>query len=202
MKRSRELPVLLKRDGEREAFDFAKLSRSVAAALSASGYDPRCAPPLCRAVSLHLEQWRDPRPPTTEYVYRCVRTVLNETGLEDVADGFAAYRRRREALRRGVKVLSSRRNVNGPTSWEKGRIARLLVRRYDLTAVTARILAGDIERRVLAIGHSVVSAALVTELIRNELMAWGLAPESGGGVPAPATASDDAVAKQNASGQE
>ena len=54
-------------------------------------------------------------------------------------------------------------------------IVRSLERRFELTPNVARILAAEIEKRVLGLDYRVVTAALVIELIRNELSAWGLA---------------------------
>jgi len=36
--------------------------------------------------ALHLQDWSEQAPPTTSYIYRCVRAVLQQTGLADVAD--------------------------------------------------------------------------------------------------------------------
>ncbi|MEP0847187.1 MAG: hypothetical protein HRF50_10270 [Phycisphaerae bacterium] len=177
--------VVVKRDGALESFDFSRLRRSLASAMHACGYDAEHADALGRAVMVHLGEWRGARPPTTEYVHRCVRTVLSETGLSDVAESFAMFRKRRDAGRRSVRVASSAAPDRSPATWEKARIARSLERRAELQHSTARILAGDIERRVLALGYSVVTTGLLRELVENELLAWGLslAPGADAAVP-------------------
>lgn len=173
MKKSRGLWIV-KRDGSHEAFDFAKLRRCVGAAMRACRYDDACADALCRAVRMHLDEARR-RPPSSEYVFRCVQSVLNETGLADVAEQLAGHRKVRDGRRRALAVIGARNGGAEAAPWEKSRVARSLERRYQLTHSTARILAGEIEQRVLALEYRVVSAALVDELVRNELMSWGLA---------------------------
>jgi hypothetical protein len=57
-------------------------------------------------------------------------------------------------------------------------VVTTLERRHSLKASVARILAGEIESRVLGLNYGVVSSALIAELIRNELMAWGLSDDA------------------------
>jgi hypothetical protein len=54
-------------------------------------------------------------------------------------------------------------------------VADALEARHGLRRSVARFLAGEVERRVLSLEYHVVSTALIAELIRNELLAWGLA---------------------------
>lgn len=179
------VPMVRKRDGSLERFEFAKLRRGLAVAMRDCGYEARFADSLAQAVTIHIRDWRDGRPPTSEYIFRCVRTVLDETGLEDVARRLMTHRRYRACRRRGLTVLDTRRPGRAATPWRKSVVVSTLQRRHKLGATAARILAGQIEERVLSLNYSVISSALVAELIRSELMAWGL---SEAGCPHAATA--------------
>lgn len=166
--------MVRKGDGTQEPFDLRKLRRSLAAAMAACQYDERFAESLAQAVLLHLTDWKDRRPPSTEYIFRCVREVLTETGLADVARQLCLHRRTRSQRRRGMTVVGG----DGPGSarpWAKGAVCTALREAHGLTPSVARILAGEIETRVMALNYELISAGLVAELIQSELLAWGLA---------------------------
>jgi hypothetical protein len=167
--------VVRKRDGSREPFDVAKLRRSVAAAMNECRYDVRYAESLARAVEVHVAKVDEARQPTSDYIFRCVRTALAETGLTDVAEHVTAYRRERAARRRAVSVLSGEGPPWRTAPWRKSKVVERLEGGSGLTRITARILAGEIEYRVLNMNHNLVSSALIDEMIRIELLVWGLA---------------------------
>jgi hypothetical protein len=169
---------IAKRDGSLEAFELCKLRRTLAGAMRGCGYDEMYADALAKAVAIHVKEWRDATPPTTEYIFGCVRAVLDETGLGDVAASLQRYARQREMKRRRVEVLNTRHPEQPKAAWSKGRIAGTLERRHGLKPSVARILAAEIESRVLGLNYGVVSSALIAELIRNELMAWGLSDDA------------------------
>lgn len=167
--------MIAKREGRLEPFETAKLRRCLAAAMKTCNCDERFADALARALELHLRDRREPRPPTTDYIFRCLRTALCETGMDQVARQLARHRRRRTSQRRKLSVFDARASQPALAPWRKATVAGTLERRHGLTHSVARILAGEIERRVLALEYSAISTALIAELIRNELMAWGLA---------------------------
>lgn len=167
--------MVVKRGGELEPFEAAKLRRCLAAALWACDRDPRLADALARAVELHLQSWNSPHPPSTDYVFRCACVALSETGLAGVARYLVRRQRRRAARRRELTVFDPRRPGRSPVRWRKASVALLLRSRYGLRRPVARFLAGVVERQVFNLGYAVVSTTLIRELIRNELLAWGLA---------------------------
>lgn len=184
MKKAGEI-LVAKREGGLEPFEVAKPRRCLAAAMRDCKGDQRFADALARAVELHLAEWTRTRPPTTEYVFRCLRIALTETGMDRVAQQLAGHRRRRASQRRRLSVFDA--DAPEPqralTPWRKAAVARTLEARYELNHSVARILAGEIERRVLALEYTVVSTALIVELVRNELLAWGLADAVTGAAP-------------------
>lgn len=166
--------LVRKRDGGREPFQVAKVRRGLAVAMRECQYDERFADSLARAVALHVEGWRDRHLPTTEYIFRCVRTVLKETGLVDVARQISLHRRCRAQRRRTVQVLDLRDRQRTARPWRKTDVARTFEIHHGLAPETSRILAAAVEERVLSLNYEVLTAALVDELVRSELLAWGL----------------------------
>lgn len=165
--------VIVKRDGSLESFSARKLRRIIAAAMRQCRYDPKLADPLVQAVEVHLQYWEENRPPTSEYVFRCVHAVLKQTGLKDVAECLAGHRRWRRLKRRSIRVLRVAPK-RGSVPWRKTTLVRRMTQRYGVGAQVARIVAGELEQRVLNLGFRTVSGTLIEELLRNELLAWGL----------------------------
>ena len=184
--------MITKRDGQLEPFDVAKPRRCLTAAMRDSSHDEHFADVLARAVEFHLFAWPKTSLPTTDYVSRCLQTALTQTGMEEVAEQLIRHHRLRTTRRRNLSVLDSRSSRLNLTRWRKGAVARTLERRYGLSHSVARILAGEIEQRVLALSYTVVSTALIAEVLRNELLAWGLA--DGTTDTAPAVPASDVVA--------
>jgi hypothetical protein len=95
--------------------------------------------------------------------------------MDSVARMLVGHRRRRAAQRRQLSVCDPSESQFALAPWRKAALAANLEGRCGLSHGVARILAGEIERRVLALEYTVVSTALIAELTRNELLAWGLA---------------------------
>lgn len=168
-------PVIIgKRDGHTEAFSIAKLKRCLSGAMLACSRDARFADPLAQAVQMHLEQWAEARPPTSDYIFRCLRSALTQTGMPEAAEELVSHRQIRSAGRRSVRVYDSAGCRSNGEPWRKAALVNTLQARYGLRRPTARMLAREIETRVLALDYPLVSTALINELMRNELSAWGL----------------------------
>ena len=72
-----------------------------------------------------------------------------------------------------VRVYDSAGCRSNGEPWRKAVVVNTLQARYGLRRPTARILAREIETRVLALEYPLVSTGLINELMRNELLAWG-----------------------------
>jgi hypothetical protein len=166
--------VLSKQDGTLERFSQAKLTNSLAAAMRNLAYEPRLAGPLARAVAMHLQEWSQPSPPTTDYVYRCARSVLQQTGLTDVADVLASHRRLRTVRRHRIRVVENASAGARSEPWRKSTLVETLRRRHGLRQAVSRFVAGRIEAQVFALDYRTVSRSFLAELMRSELQAWGL----------------------------
>lgn len=173
MKSTRQI-VLSKQDGTLERFSESKLTNCLAAAMRNLAYDPRLAGPLARAVAMHLQEWSHTSPPTTDYVYRCARSVLQQTGLTDVADVLASHRRLRTVRRHRIRVVESASAGARSEPWRKSALVETLRGRHGLRRAVSRFVAGRIEAQVFALDYRTVSKSFLAELMRSELQAWGL----------------------------
>jgi hypothetical protein len=168
--------AITKQDGSVECFRAAKLTACLTRVLDGRAYDPRLAGPLARAVAMHLEEWTDPRLPTTHYIFRCVCSVLQQTGLNDVAEDLINHRRLRASRRRRIRVIDDKARKGGkPRPWRKLSLVATLQDAFGISHAVARFLAGQVEAQVFALNYRLVTKAFLTELVRNEVLAWGLA---------------------------
>ena len=135
--------------------------------------DARFADPLAQAVQMHLEQWTESRPPTSDYIFRCLRSALVQTGMPEAAEELLSRRQARRDGRCGVRVYDSAACRSSSEPWRKTAVVNCLQTRYGLRYATARVLAREIETRVLALDYRLVSTALIREMVCNELLAWG-----------------------------
>ncbi len=189
MKSTRQI-VLSKQDGTLERFSPAKLTNCLSAAMRNLAYDPRLAGPLARAVAMHLQEWSAASPPTTDYVYRCARSVLQQTGLTDVADVLASHRRLRTVRRHRIRVVESASAGARSEPWRKSALVETLRGRHGLRRAVSRFVAGRIEAQVFALDYRTVSRSFLAELMRSELQAWGLVEGKVYRVEAACTAGD------------
>ena len=166
-----------KRDGSIESFSISKLRSALTRVLRTSECDAKLAEPLAKAVAVHLEDWEDQNPPSTDYVFRCVRQVLEQTGLDDAAREFARQRRIRDERRKSLRVVDRDAPGQRFAPWRKAEVFRSLQKDYGIGSAAARFLAGRTEDQVFALNYRLISKTLIAELIRNELLAWGLADE-------------------------
>lgn len=173
MKRYTVLKIV-KRDGAIEPFQLSKLRRCLSVVMRDCGYDERLADALARAVAMTLQEWKRRTFPTTEYIFRCCLTVLRETEMGEVADRLEAHRAQRAARLGSVTVFDPQRPDRGAVKWRKGAVVKELEQDFGLSRSIARILASDIEQRVVGLNYSVVSWTLVREVIKAEVDAWGL----------------------------
>lgn len=173
--RSTKQIVVTKQDGTLERFNLAKLTGSLAGAMRGHAYDPRLAVPLAKAVAMHLQDLQLTTPPTTDYIYRCARSVLQQTGLPDVADELANFRRQRRTRRRRVRVVDAALPEARGELWRKSALVQTLQTRYGLRHSVSRFVAGQIETQVFALDHREITRTFLAELVRNEVLAWGLA---------------------------
>jgi hypothetical protein len=163
-----------KSEGSIERFQVGKLRRSIWLAMQGLDCEPQLADPLARAVAMYVRGRRSAAMLTTGDVFECAQTVLDDTGLGEVSRRLAEHRRQRVGRRRRLLVADFERADAECVGWSKQRVVDAIERQYRLRHPVARIIGGEVEKRVLELDFKVVSTTLVREIVRNELLAWGL----------------------------
>lgn len=165
---------IVKAEGAIERFQISKLRRSLALAMSGGECDVDLADPLARAIAMYVRGRRSAATLSTQHVFECAQAVLRDTGLTETAMKMARHRRDRARRRQTVLVGDLERPEAEPAAWSKQRVVEAIERQFRLRMPVARILAAEIERRVLQLDYKMISTGLVREVIRNEMLAWGL----------------------------
>lgn len=169
--------LITKSDGSREVFVEEKLRRCLSLALASASFDEVHASALASAVRIHIERDADTANLTSEYVFQCAIAVLNQTGATQAAEELQKHYREREGLRRRTRVFNPQRPAKGLKPWRKSAVVATLRNKHGVDAKVARVLAGEIEMRIFASGYQVIRTPLILEIVKNELMAWGLIDE-------------------------
>ncbi len=188
-----------KRDGKTVAFDPSKIAGAVRKASEQvrreQGTAPAADPELITAKV--ISYLRDPFSPyftaeedgriipDIEDVQDLIEIVLAESGCHEVMTAYKLYRKKRENIRRQLKIRSkdstetrdstdalllvesNTGNVTYP--WDRNRIIDALRRETSLPYEEARSIAKAVENRAFAWDGSTISSSLVREMVNNEL---------------------------------
>lgn len=173
---------VLKRDGSVEPFVLAKLLNCIGHGFHASG-EPQergsaTSRGLAEAVQTYLFQSQAEAAVPSDHLSELVELVLTQTGYSAAGMAIRQHQHARERMRRWTKV-AHRRVRDGrfvQRQWNKSKVVRHLMEDHQLDAPAARVIAGRVEQLVFNCGLKVVTAELVTELAKSELLAWGLLP--------------------------
>jgi hypothetical protein len=171
-----------KRDGSLEALSYAKLLNSLRRSLEAGGdavgMEANVAAGLAEALHDHLKKTNREEPIDSKHLSELVEVVLAQTGHAAACWAAQQHRMMREQRRRNLMVANPRPSDGRYVRrrWEKSHIVQHLRRQHGLDAPVARMLAGRVEQLVFNCGLQVVTAGLVYEITRSELLAWGLLP--------------------------
>jgi len=173
---------VLKRDGSIEPFVLAKLHNCIGHGFVASGQPQErgssTSRGLAEAVQTYLMKSRSHTAVPSDHLTELVELVLTQTGYAGAGSAIRHHHHARERLRRWIKVATFRARDGhlAHRRWDKSRVVRSLIDAHALDAPAARIIGGRIEQLVFNCGLKVVTADLVRELTKCELLAWGLLP--------------------------
>ncbi|MDZ8118099.1 anaerobic ribonucleoside-triphosphate reductase [Pontiella agarivorans] len=133
------------------------------------------------------------RIPKIEDVQDLVEITLAEQGETLVVATYKRYRKQREIARRNIRVRgtdsaavdvtdaalllveSSSKNVNLP--WDRKRIVKQILDKTDLSVEVAINVAKAVENRIIGGDMTIISTALIRELVNNELTERGYAQQ-------------------------
>lgn len=186
----RHFTQVKKRDGRIVRFDKSKIADAIfKAAQAVGGEDRLLAEELADAVTFFMRKKFGARIPGIEEIQDVVEKVLIETGHAKTAKTYILYRSKRAQIRESLKVRkeildhasstdlsllvapSSRDEV---LTWDKGRIAKALIKETGLEEDLAYKIASCVEAKVLNSGIQQISTPLIRELVNNELFDLGL----------------------------
>ncbi len=171
-----------KRDGSDEPFSPAKLACGIREGLDASGEAAglagSTAAGLAEAVGDYVKKSCTDGPVESKFLAELVELVLAQTGHTAACMAFQRYRSFRDQQRRRVMVANARSSDGRfvRRRWNKSHIVQHLRRQHGLDAPVSRMIAGRVEQLIFQCGLNVVTAGLVYEMIKSELLAWGLLP--------------------------
>ncbi|MBN2563652.1 MAG: hypothetical protein JXQ75_22265 [Phycisphaerae bacterium] len=171
-----------KRDGSTEPLSFAKMLNCIRNGLEASGEAPGLetgmAAGLAEVVHEYVKKSFRNSAVESRRLAELVDLVLAQTGHTAACMATQQYRSLREQQRRQVMVANPRPSDGRYVRrrWNKSHIVQHLRRRHMLGAPVSRMIAGRVEQLVFNCGLRVVTAGLVCEIIKSELLAWGLLP--------------------------
>lgn len=173
---------VIKRDGSAEPFVLAKLLHSIRCGLMVANetqdLDTSTAGNLGEAVYEYLKATYGDSNVTARQLAELVELVLTQTGHNGAAMAIREHHRFREKLRRTIMVASARPGDGRYVQhrWNKTLILQHLRRQHCLEAPAARMIAGRVEELVFNCGLRVITCGLVREMVKSELLAWGLLP--------------------------
>lgn len=171
-----------KRDGSIEPFVMAKVLNCIHNGLVTCGepnaLDCTTAGSLAEAIYDYLRGSYPADPVPSRHLSDLVELVLDQTGHAAAGLAIRQHSGFRDQRRRRLTVASSR-SADGrfvQHRWNKGLLVQHLRRQHQLDTPAARMISGRVEQLLLDCGLRVVTAGLVREMARSELLAWGLLP--------------------------
>lgn len=173
-----------KRDGSTEPLSFCKLTggmrRSLEAAGEAIGLEAATSAGLAEAIHDYLRRAGREEAIDTRHLAELVELVLLQTGHNGAAAVFHQYQSLRDQQRRRLMVAGQRPSDGRYVQrrWDKSLVVQHLRRQHNLESTVARLIAGRVEQLMFACGLRVVTGGLVYEMIKSELLAWGLLPSA------------------------
>ena len=170
MSESRMIRVL-KRDGGVERFDEAKLTASMFAGMEGREGDYEDARELARAVRCYLHRSNWPCVASAA-IFEMAMKILRRVRLGEASIAMADYRQRRKAARKQIRVVHDRGQM---TAWDKSWLAKLASQSWHLAPRTGRIVAGEVERLVLAQQRESIARSDLIDLLNRCVVEYGLA---------------------------
>jgi hypothetical protein len=133
---------------------------------------------LAEAVHEYVRKTYGDEPVESKRLSELVEIVLSQTGHTAACWATQQDRALREQQRRRLMVANPRPSDGRYVRrrWDKSHVVQHLRRQHGLDAPVARMLAGRVEQLIFNCGLRVVTSGLVYEMIKSELLAWGLLP--------------------------
>ncbi|MFZ2146896.1 MAG: ATP cone domain-containing protein [Sedimentisphaerales bacterium] len=176
---------VIKADGSLEEYSHTKVMGTVNNALDKIGQaDIYIAEQLAEVVTYFLYHRQNRRSVTSSEIFSIINAVLTATNYEDAAIGLSEHHFERMLKRSRTEVVSidiqeltdaellaGTEGTNNRCRWDKSRIVKDLVLKYDLCQPTARAIASMVEEKIFNMGVSLVPSSLIKQLVLGDTAA-------------------------------
>lgn len=169
MARSGKISVV-KRDGSIEPFDRFKLRGCLLRVLPPGAEEFYLAGALSSAIECYLRRLGR-RCVSSAALLEMTLQALCSANQDPSALALEHRHRRRLEMRNALQVRHGRSHI----AWSKQWLAHLAATRWELSRPAARIVAGDVEERLLARPRRHLSRKAVLAMLDEALQAYGLA---------------------------
>ena len=164
--------LVQKRDGTLEAFDQARLAGSLLAALSAESVEQETAENLAFAVEHYISRVGLERV-SSPAVFEMAVKILRSIQCPEAAERYEAWSLRRRRFRKQFRIVDDQGRV---TLWDKGKLADQTKRQWMVSDRTARIVAGELEKRLMDRPNVAwIGAGKLQDELNSLVAAFGLA---------------------------
>lgn len=160
-----------KRDGSIQSFEQAKITRALWSVIEPEGGHYLDARHLAEAIQIYLER-EGQDVVSSAAVFEMVLKVLHRTGMVLPACALEAHRACRALGRKQLLVVHE---PGKATYWDKGWLASLAERSWQLAPMTARIIAAQVESTLLSTGQRQIGRDDVIDLLNAAVASFGLA---------------------------
>jgi transcriptional regulator NrdR family protein len=176
---------VIKTDGSVEEYLHTKIIGTISTALSAIGRaDIYVAEELAEVVTFYLYKRQHRRTANISEIFSIIKAVLASTGHEEAAAALSEHNFERRLKRSRVEVVSvdvekladaemlcQNDHPDRRSRWDKTRIVKDLMEKYDVSRQTARTIASMVEEKIFNMGLTLVSASLIKQLVLSDTAA-------------------------------
>lgn len=175
---------VIKADGSVEQYLHTKVIGTINKALTLSNNTDMCITEQLAEVITYFLYGRKSRSISSSEIYSIIQAVLAETGHENAAEVLNEYHFRRQLRRNrvevadidvedlaGAEMLEESRRLGETSRWDKSRIVKHLIKKYELDQGCCRVIASIVEEKILNMGNTLVSRSLIKQLVLIETAA-------------------------------
>lgn len=173
---------VIKADGSVEEYSHTKVMGTINNALGKiEQTDIYFAEQLAEVVTYFVYHRQNRRSITSSEIFSIIKAVLTATGYEDAAIVLSEYHFERKLKRSRTEVVSidiqkltdaellvEAEGTGSKCRWDKSRIIKDLVTKYELCQPTARAIASMVEEKVFNMGINLVPSSLIKQLVLGD----------------------------------
>jgi transcriptional regulator NrdR family protein len=162
---------VIKRDGTTEPFDLERLAGALWRGLYAVGGSLTDARQLAKAVALHLGRQKRTEV-TSDELFEMMLKALRRVRFAEAAELLLLHRTLRTVRREQLQV---RHHGDQLTRWDKSWLVSVAMELWPISHRMARIIAGEVEERLLVPDRTEVPREKVLALLNRKMCELGLA---------------------------